>query len=136
MVTTLIIVRHKMNIVWPWPLLLVITNQDGNVLAISTNDVTHFGGTTYFDSLEGPLREDNREKTGERDYGKAKLESFKEKLGDCYKKLDETKREWLDNLIEFVRATHAEEQAITTAARLGIPIKDSIEDTEKVRVSV
>ncbi len=112
-----------------------ICTRDGAVLAVGVNEVPRAGGGLYWEGDPDDAREFTRKKdTSDR---------RKEKLARSIAK-DLRKRRWLaagvskkkvrkrikktdiGNLIEFVRAVHAEMAALMDAARRGIGVADSV----------
>ena len=109
-----------------------ISNEQGEILSTGTNDVPSPGGGLYWSDS----------KKRDRDYDRGK-DSNKEEITNIIngieRKLKEDLREELGNtdlreilkkteikyITEFGRAVHAEMDALTQAARLGVSIKDS-----------
>jgi len=113
-----------------------VLNQDGDVLAVGTNEVPSVGGGQYW---EGDPQDDRDIKRGydsneaeqyrilreilatiEPDWSKLASQERERRVNDCAKQLRGTR---VANLTEFGRAVHAEMAAITSAARNGIGIR-------------
>lgn len=108
-----------------------IVDQDGNVLAIGSNEVPKSGGGVYGESFdeeedfrcsecEDPHCSSNAEQNeliGEL------LKLFPENKEDKQELLKKMRKAGLGGILEFTRAIHAEMDAITTAARRGISVK-------------
>lgn len=108
-----------------------IVDQEGNVLAIGSNEVPKSGGGVYgegFDveddlrcsECEAPHCSSNAEQNeliGEL------LKLFPESKEDRGELLKKMRKAGLGGILEFTRAIHAEMDAITTAARRGISVK-------------
>lgn len=117
-----------------------IINNEGDILAVGTNDVPKFGGGLYWGEDSDDAREfhggwDTRDRKKEETFAEIlKVLKENEWLGENLKNLEIPelvkratpllKRTRLFNLIEFGRATHAEMEALLSAARRGISIKD------------
>jgi deoxycytidylate deaminase len=116
-----------------------ITNEDGSVIAVGTNEVPKAGGGSYFDG-DSPDGRDWSKGVDSSDYYKRAnlgelLETLSEKnylrkdlqnlsTAQLIKKLRPTLRQTRSmQLIEFIRATHAEVSALMDAAARGTPIK-------------
>lgn len=118
-----------------------ITTQDGQVLALGTNDVPRFGGGQYWDETgsSGPAPEDGRDFKMERDESNIMRQKLfndtvflLEKSGLISKDVAETLRSpkafeavrdgKLMGVTEYGRSVHAEMAAISDAARRGISI--------------
>lgn len=109
-----------------------ICTVDGDVVAVGVNDVPKAGGGLYWEGDPGDRREFRlgRDTSDEHKLGiareiverLAKAELLIEGVNEAAI-LEEISKTNLDNLIEFVRAVHAEMAALTDAARRGIPVE-------------
>ena len=116
-----------------------ITDRGGNVIAVGTNEVPKAGGGNYFDG-DSPDGRDWRKGFDSSDhYKKASLGELLSTLADknfLSKELRDLtttdlvekvtpviKRTRYMQLIEFIRATHAEVSALMDAARRGVPVE-------------
>jgi cytidine deaminase len=123
-----------------------ISTESGDIIAVGTNEVPKAGGGLYWsgdspDHREFRMREDSNDK-----HKKALLADLLSRLKDD-KWLKESKERWspqelvavaldeknsphvseaqITDLIEFMRAVHAEMAAITDAARRGVSIENA-----------
>ena len=109
-----------------------ICTEDGDVVAVGVNEVAKAGGGLYW---EGDVS-DSREFTLGRDTSDEHKRQIAEQVVDGLAKaellgdgvdlaevLHEIARTDLDNLIEFIRAVHAEMAALMDAARRGISVQ-------------
>jgi deoxycytidylate deaminase len=111
-----------------------ICTPDGSVVAVGTNEVPRPGGGAYWegDSLDareftrGHDTNDLRKSTIARDLVDQLVEErlIREKTRARLTKIISTSA--IDDLIEFVRAVHAEMAAITDAARRGISVAETV----------
>lgn len=107
-----------------------ICAKDGTVLAVGTNEVPKAGGGAYWEGDPG----DAREFTLKFDSNDIRKVGIAEKLADQLVNdglvggevkeeiVALVKRSEVDNLIEFVRAVHAEMAAISDASRSGVSL--------------
>lgn len=118
-----------------------IANATGDILAIGTNEVPRaFGGQYWSDDedVRHDTTSDGREMHREMDTNNVRqaeiASSVIERLRDCLtpEALQDPERlseavlgSTLGDITEFGRAVHAEMAAITTAARLGVPLQDA-----------
>jgi deoxycytidylate deaminase len=116
-----------------------ITDEDGNVIAVGTNEVPKAGGGSYFDGDSPDGRDWSRGFDSSEHYKKASLGELLSALGKKkflskdLKGLTTTeliakvtpviKQTRYMQLIEFIRATHAEVSALMDAARRGVPVE-------------
>ena len=112
-----------------------ICTPDGSLIAVGTNEVPRAGGGLYW---EGDP-DDAREFRLERDTNDARKRDIANELAAEFVGQGMTAKNVepealadiiasspIDDLIEFVRAVHAEMAAITDAARRGIPVADTV----------
>lgn len=108
-----------------------IVDQEGNVLAIGSNEVPKSGGGVYGESFD--VEDDLRCSECEDPHCSSNAEQ-NELIGELLKLFPETKEDkeellkkmrkaGLGGILEFTRAIHAEMDAITTAARRGVSVK-------------
>jgi deoxycytidylate deaminase len=113
-----------------------ILTKHGEVLAVGMNDVPRSGGGLYWDGDGDDKRDFVRKGDSNEEMKKSILREVLEKVDPEWQRLDEYTREArieehagrlggarIMNLTEFGRAVHAEMEAITAAARSGIPIR-------------
>ncbi len=115
-----------------------IADADGNVIAVGTNEVPKAGGGSYFDGDSPDGRDWTRGFDSSHRYKKASLGELLSaldkndflngnlkglKITDLIKKVTPViKQTRYMQLIEFIRATHAEVSALMDAARRGVPV--------------
>lgn len=108
-----------------------IVDQEGNVLAIGSNEVPKSGGGVYGESFdvaddlrcsecEDPHCSSNAEQN---ELIAELLKLFPENKEDKNELLKKMRKVGLGGILEFTRAIHAEMDAITTAARRGVSVK-------------
>lgn len=123
-----------------------IVRSTGEIIAVGCNDVPKAGGDQYWDGDEGDMRDfvigidsgaqQREEMLSEllgrlREGGILNSNIEKQEIEKLAKSLlygtnkQKLKGASLMNLLEFGRSVHAEMAAITTAARLGIAVKDA-----------
>ncbi|MBC7907259.1 MAG: hypothetical protein H7Y60_11005 [Rhodospirillaceae bacterium] len=112
-----------------------IVDQEGNVLAIGTNEVPRAGGGVYGERDDEAEEEDRRCKACEDPHCSSNAEQNEliRKLLHAFPALGDMgtgteivqrlRKTGLGGILEFTRAIHAEMDALTTAARRGISVK-------------
>jgi deoxycytidylate deaminase len=109
-----------------------ICTPEGDVVAVGVNDVPKAGGGLYWEGDEGDKREFQLGRDTSDAHKRAIAKQIvhglaeAELLGDGVDQtavLRAVSSTNLDNLIEFIRAVHAEMAALTDAARRGIPVQ-------------
>jgi len=116
-----------------------IADVDGNVIAVGTNEVPKAGGGSYFDGDSPDGRDWSRGFDSSHHYKKASLGELLSVLAengflhkdlkglttpDLIEKIAPViKQTRYMQLIEFIRATHAEVSALMDAAKRGVPVE-------------
>ncbi len=112
-----------------------ICTREGAVVAVGTNEVPRAGGGLYWEGDKDDAREfttgrDNSDmrkkriaKTVARDLAAQGLLSKGVSRKEIARRVEQTD---IDDLIEFIRAVHAEMAALTDAARRGIAVADTV----------
>jgi cytidine deaminase len=111
-----------------------ICTADGDVIAVGTNEVPKPGGGLYWPGDKGDDREVVRGKDTNRELRRKIAEDIASRLGerkDVEAPPPEDLLETIDasafgDILEFVRAVHAEMAALIDAARRGVSVADSI----------
>ena len=110
-----------------------ICTPEGDVVAVGVNDVPKAGGGLYWEGDEGDKREFQLGRDTSDAHKRAIAQQIvhglaeAELLGDGVDQtavLSAVSSTDIDNLIEFIRAVHAEMAALTDAARRGISVQD------------
>lgn len=110
-----------------------ICTRDGDVVAVGANEVPKAGGGLYWEGDEGDRREFKLGRDTSDERKREIAEQIVKRLAgadlliegtDEEAVLEEIARTDIDNLIEYIRAVHAEMAAITDAARRGIAVQD------------
>jgi deoxycytidylate deaminase len=112
-----------------------ICTRDGSVVAVGTNEVPRAGGGLYWEGDQP----DGREFTLGRDTNDERKARLAERIAALLAEhslaapdaqperlVEVIASSELDDLIEFVRAVHAEMAAVTDAARRGIPVAETV----------
>lgn len=109
-----------------------ITNKQGEILSAGTNDVPSPEGGLYWEDSEPKKRDYDRGNDSNKEKITNLINEIESKLRDEYgDKFEDSdlheilRKTELNNITEFGRSVHAEMDAITQAARLGVSIKDS-----------
>lgn len=115
-----------------------ICTADGAVVAVGTNEVPRAGGGLYWPGDRDDAREfvkggDSSDKRKRQivkaiasDLGQSKLLKEEKGKADLKAVREVIEESEIKNLIEFVRAVHAEMAALMEAARRGIPVADTV----------
>ena len=96
----------------------IILNDDGNILSSGCNEVPKVGGGLHWENTIPDLRDfcvtENNVPISEQ----LKIEKF----GSSFEDEKRTNQKEINNLLEFLRAVHAEEAAICDAAKRGVAL--------------
>jgi deoxycytidylate deaminase len=112
-----------------------ICTNDGSLVAVGTNEVPRPGGGHYWEGDSGDAREFTKGQDTSDAHKTTMARDLVDKLTSDGLIADGVSEQQLlksvndssiDDLIEFVRAVHAEMSAITDAARRGISVQDTV----------